>query len=160
VVGFTDPVGARHGFGALLLGYYDPDGKLRYAGRVGTGFNTARLTELRPRFDAIERRSPAAILPKGVSKKGVHWTEPRLVAEVQYSRWTADAILRHASFQGLREDKSPEEVVYDPAKLGKAPHQPDASAASTPSGALPSWTWRSTTPRSRIGFCRISRTGH
>ena len=133
IVGFTEPEGSRHGFGALLLGYYDPDRKLHYAGRVGTGFNSARLTELRPRFDAIERRSPAAILPKGVSKKGVHWTEPRLVAEVQYSRWTADAILRHASFQGLREDKSPEEVVYDPAKLGKAPHPPAASAAAPPS---------------------------
>jgi bifunctional non-homologous end joining protein LigD len=129
IVGFTDPEGSRHGFGALLLGYYDPAGKLRYAGRVGTGFNSARLTELRSRFDALERPTPAVILPKGVSKKGVHWIEPRLVAEIQYSRVTADAILRHASFQGLREDKNPEEVVYDPAKLGKAPHPPAADAA-------------------------------
>src|SRR5205814_10713760 len=107
------------------------DRKLHYAGRVGTGFNSARLTELRPRFDAIERRSPAAILPKGVSKKGVHWTEPRLVAEIQYSRWTADAILRHASFQGLREDKNPEEVVYNPSN----PHPVAADAAVTSSRA-------------------------
>src|SRR6202040_3454628 len=92
---------------------------LRYCGRVGTGFNSARLTELRSRFDDLERPTPAAVLPKGVSKKGVHWIEPRLVAEIQYSRVTADAILRHASFQGLREDKNPEEGVYDPAKLGK-----------------------------------------
>jgi bifunctional non-homologous end joining protein LigD len=120
IVGFTDPEGTRHGFGALLVGYYDPAGKLRYCGRVGTGFNSARLTELRSRFDALERPIAAAVLPKGVSKKGVHWIEPRLVAEIQYSRVTADAILRHASFQGLREDKNPEEVVYDPAKLGKA----------------------------------------
>src|SRR5712671_867924 len=120
IVGFTDPERSRRGFGALLLGYYDPGGKLRYAGRVGTGFDTARLIELRSRFDAIERTTPAVSLPKGVSKKGVHWTEPRIVAEIQYSRVTADAILRHASFQGLREDKNPEEVVYDPAKLGKA----------------------------------------
>jgi len=120
IVGFTDPEGTRHGFGALLAGYYDPAGKLRYCGRVGTGFNSARLTELRSRFDALERPTPAVILPKGVSKKGAHWIEPRLVAEIQYGSVTADAILRHASFLGLREDKNPEEVVYDPAKLGKA----------------------------------------
>jgi bifunctional non-homologous end joining protein LigD len=120
IVGFTDPERSRQGFGALLLGYYDPARNLRYAGRVGTGFDTARLIELRSRFDAIERATAPVTLPKGVSKKGVHWTEPRLVAEIQYSGVTADAILRHASFQGLREDKNPEEVVHDPAKLGKA----------------------------------------
>jgi bifunctional non-homologous end joining protein LigD len=129
IVGFTDPERSRQGFGALLLGYYEPSGQLRYAGRVGTGFDGARLIELRRRLDAVERAAPAVTLPKGVSKKGVHWTEPRLVAEVQYSRWTADAILRHASFQGLREDKNPEEVVVDPAKLGKAPRPPAAGAA-------------------------------
>ena len=120
VVGFTDPSGQRFGFGALLLGYYDPDGKLRYAGRVGTGFDDKRLVELRQRLDALTRATAPVVLPKGVSKKGVHWVEPRLVGQVQYGNWTADAIIRHASFQGLREDKSPEEVVYDPAKLGKA----------------------------------------
>ena len=134
IVGFTDPERSRQGFGALLLGYYDPDGTLRYAGRVGTGFNTAKLTELRSRFDAIEQAKPSVSLPKGVSKKGVHWTKPRLVAEVRYSRITADKILRHASFQGLREDKSPEEVLYDPAKLGKAGAVP-ASPLPSPSRA-------------------------
>src|SRR5207237_4215901 len=120
---------SRQGFGALLLGYYGPDGQLRYAGRVGTGFDMKRLVELRSRFDAIEQTKPTVTFPKGVSKKGVHWTQPRLVAEVQYSSITADKILRHASFQGLREDKSAEEVVYDPVKLGKAPHPPAANAA-------------------------------
>ncbi|MBV9583915.1 MAG: DNA ligase D [Alphaproteobacteria bacterium] len=121
IVGFTDPEGTRHGFGALLLGYYDPDGQLRYAGKVGTGFNSKKLSELKPRLDEIEQSKPSVTLPKGVSKKGVHWTKPRLVGEVQYGVWTADKILRHPSFQGLREDKSPEEVVYDPEKLGKPP---------------------------------------
>jgi bifunctional non-homologous end joining protein LigD len=133
IVGFTDPERSRQGFGALLLGYYDPAGKLRYAGRVGTGFDTARLIELRSRFDAIERATAPVSLPKDVSKKGVHWTAPRLVAEIQYSRVTTDGILRHASFQGLREDKNPEKVVYDPDKLGKAPHPPAADAAGPPS---------------------------
>src|SRR5438105_4913712 len=124
IVGFTDPERSRQGFGALLLGYYGPDGQLRYAGRVGTGFDMKRLVELRSRFDAIEQTKPTVTLPKGDSKKGVHWTKPKLVAEVQYSRITADKILRHASFQGLREDKSAEEVVYDPEKLGKAEAAP------------------------------------
>ena len=132
IVGFTDPERSRQGFGALLLGYYDPDGQLRYAGRVGTGFDMKRLVELRSRFDPIEQTKPTVTLPKGVSKKGVHWTQPRLVAEVQYSSITADKILRHASFQGLREDKSAEEVLYDPAKLGKAPDPQPGRGAPKP----------------------------
>ena len=135
IVGFTDPAGQRHGFGALLLGYYDAEGGLRYAGRCGTGFSDARLAELRPRLEAIERRDLPIVLPKGVSKKGVHWTEPHFVAEVRYAEWTADGILRHPSFQGLREDKSPKEVTY-PVPDGKAPRPADAGAAATPAHLL------------------------
>jgi bifunctional non-homologous end joining protein LigD len=114
VVGFTDPDGSREGFGALLVGYYDLAGELQYAGRVGTGFNTAQLAELHKRLEALARRDAPVVLPKGVSRKGVHWVEPRFVAEVEFSNWTADTILRHAAFQGLREDKDPREVVYEP----------------------------------------------
>ncbi len=136
IVGFTEPSGSRHGFGALLLGYYDTQGMLRYAGRCGTGFNDAQLADLRSRLDAIERPDPPAALPKGVSKKGVHWVAPRLVAEVRYAGLTGESMLRHASFQGLREDKNAEEVVYDPAKHGDAlaqadPHPHTASAADS-----------------------------
>jgi len=112
VVGFTDPSGQRIGFGALLLGYYDPGGALRYAGRVGTGFADSRLVDLKSRLDAVTRPNTPVALPKGVSKKGVHWVEPCLVAQIRYGNVTADGILRHASFEGLREDKSAEEVVY------------------------------------------------
>jgi bifunctional non-homologous end joining protein LigD len=128
VIGFTDPSGQRHGFGALLLGYYDPGGTLHYAGRCGTGFSDALLAKLYSRLVALERRNPAAALPRGVSKKGVHWVEPRLVAQVRYSNWTADAILRHSSFEGLREAKNPEEVVR-PVRDGQDPHPPAAAAA-------------------------------
>ena len=131
IVGFTDPSGQRLGFGALLLAYHDPQGKLRYAGRVGTGFDDKRLLELQSRLHALATSSAPVVLPKGLSKKGVHWVEPRLVAQVRYGNWTADAIIRHASFEGLREDKSPEEVVYDPLKLGKSPHPGSANASAT-----------------------------
>ena len=129
VIGFTEPSGTRHGFGALVLGYYDRDGGLRYAGRVGTGFNDTQLGDLRGRLDALARPKPAAAIPKGVPVKGVHWTEPRLVAEVRFGGWTADSILRHPSFQGLREDKSAEEVVYDMPMGTNDPHPPAARAA-------------------------------
>jgi bifunctional non-homologous end joining protein LigD len=113
VIGFTEPAGRRHGFGALLLGYYDKEGRLTYSGRVGTGFNDSLLSDLGERLQGAEIRERPVALPKGVSAKGVHWTEPRLVAQVRYGGWTADGVLRHPSFEGLREDKSAAEVVYD-----------------------------------------------
>ena len=139
VVGFTDPEGTREGLGALLLGYHDPDGTLRYAGRVGTGFTAAQLGQLRARLDGIAVRKAPIALPKGDSRKGVHWVRPELVAEVEYAGWTGDALIRHATFQGRRDDKAPGDVVYDPAVQAAAapPDPPAAPAASTPAAAVP-----------------------
>jgi len=95
---------------------------LRYAGRVGTGFSAERLADLRKRLDPLVLEDPPVVLPKDAPRKGVHWVRPSLVAEVEFAGWTADAILRHASFQGLREDKSPREVVYDPGNAPDAEH--------------------------------------
>jgi bifunctional non-homologous end joining protein LigD len=117
VIGFTDPEGKREGFGALLAGYHDPSGKLHYAGRVGTGFSAERLADLRKQLDSLVVKDPPVVLPKEAPRKGVHWVRPELVAEVEFAGWTADNILRHASFQGLREDKTPHQVVYDPKEL-------------------------------------------
>jgi bifunctional non-homologous end joining protein LigD len=118
--GFTDPQRSRIGFGALLLGYYDPGGRLVYAGRVGTGFTNQMLRSLHDRLAAIERPSPAfeaGPLPR--SEAGVHWVEPRLVGEVGFSEWTTAGELRHPRFQGLRDDKDPREVVREtPSSAG------------------------------------------
>ena len=103
--GYTEPAGVRTGFGALLLGVNEAEG-LRYAGRVGTGFDERLLRELRRRFDPLRRQSsPFATIPKGTRLSGVHWLEPTLVCEVVFTGWTSDGLLRHPSFKGLREDK-------------------------------------------------------
>jgi bifunctional non-homologous end joining protein LigD len=110
--GYTDPQGARTGFGALLLGYYDRDGQLAYAGKVGTGFDRHTLDSLHATLVTLERDRPPfdrGVLPRS----GVHWVEPSLVGEVGFSEWTTDGQLRHPRFQGLRRDKDPAEVVRE-----------------------------------------------
>ncbi len=119
--GFTDPQGSRSGFGALLLGYYDPDGVLVYAGKVGTGFNEKLLHSLHESMVKLERGSSPfgrGALPR---PRGVHWVEPKLVGEVGFSEWTTAGELRHPRFQGLRDDKDASEVVREtPSSSGEA----------------------------------------
>ena len=110
--GYTDPRGSRVGFGALLLGYYEPDGMLAYAGKVGTGFDQAMLRRLHAELARLEQPGPA-FAPGHLSSRGVHWVQPRLVAQVAFSEWTQDDQLRHPRFQGLRSDKDPAEVVRE-----------------------------------------------
>jgi bifunctional non-homologous end joining protein LigD len=111
--GFTDPEGARSGIGALLVGYHDA-GKLVYAGKVGTGFSHQLLEELRRRLEPIERpASPFTPAPARAWTGPCHWVEPKLVGEVAFSEWTNDGRLRHPSFQGLRADKSPRDVIRE-----------------------------------------------
>jgi bifunctional non-homologous end joining protein LigD len=109
--GFTEPRGSRKGLGALLVGHYE-DGTLVYAGKVGTGYNDALLADLRARLDPLERDDPPferSVLPR----KGVHWVEPTLVAQIGFTEWTTDGRLRHPRFLGLRRDKPPHEVVRE-----------------------------------------------
>ncbi|MES3037850.1 MAG: DNA ligase D [Bdellovibrionota bacterium] len=109
--GYTDPQGARKDFGALLLGVYE-DGRLRYVGRCGTGFNVDSLKEMKKRLRAIAQdESPFQIgKPPG---RGLHWVKPKLVAEVAFSNWTTDKILRVPVFQGLREDKPASQIIME-----------------------------------------------
>jgi DNA ligase D-like protein (predicted ligase) len=113
--GFTDPKGERVGFGALLVGYYE-DGELRYAGKVGTGYDDATLEELRSRMDSLERKTPPFAGGEEISEKGVHWITPELVGEFGFTEWTGDGKLRHPRFIGLRHDKDPEDVVRERPK--------------------------------------------
>jgi bifunctional non-homologous end joining protein LigD len=110
--GFTNPRGARQGFGSLLLGVFDDDYRLTYAGRVGTGFSHSVIRDLAARLSRIERSTSPFVDSRAVgSFAGVHWVRPELVAQVAFSNWTRDHLLRHPSFQGLREDK-PARLVH------------------------------------------------
>lgn len=147
--GFTDPQGSRSGFGALLIGIHDKrGGSLLYSGKVGTGFNDATLKEMHKRLKALEVKAPPFVNPpRGYEAKGAHWIRPELVAEVEFTEWTNDGTLRHPSFQGLREDKDPRDVVRERANPvedvveSKAGAKRQAKAAKTPA--------RKTTPTER-----------
>ncbi|MDG9884188.1 DNA ligase D [Pseudomonas sp. GD04058] len=105
VVGYTEPKGSRAAFGALLLALHD-DGRLRYAGKVGTGFSTETLQSLHRRLQPLEApRPPLDNPPTGAEARGVHWLKPQLLAEVSFAQMTRDGIVRHAVFHGLRNDK-------------------------------------------------------
>jgi ATP-dependent DNA ligase len=114
VAGYTEPKGSREAFGALLLGYHD-GGVFRYGGKVGTGFDRAALQDLLRRMRPLERDTPPFAETKGLPRLGVHWLEPELVGQVGFAEWTSDGQLRHPRFLGLREDKSPAEVVRERA---------------------------------------------
>jgi bifunctional non-homologous end joining protein LigD len=108
--GYTAPKGSRTVLGALLVGYYEGK-RLRYAGKVGTGFDRATLNDLGARLRPLRRDdSPFA---DEVKERSVTWVDPRLVAQIGFSEWTADGRLRHPRYLGLREDKPAEEVVRE-----------------------------------------------
>ena len=110
--GFTEPEGERIGFGALLLGYYEGD-KFRYAGKVGTGFDDKTLKRMHKRMKKIELDSPPFADGEDLPTGRVHWTKPKLVAEIGFEEWTDAGKLRHPRYLGLRDDKDAADVVRE-----------------------------------------------
>jgi bifunctional non-homologous end joining protein LigD len=139
----------RSGFRSIVVGVYPPTGEaetLVYAGRVGTGFDDTDLRELAERFAELERDESPFADPRaargGVAARLVHWVEPELVCEVEFTEWTADGRLRHPSYQGLRGDKRPRDVVREAPVTGGGPEPPpeDEKEARTSRRAAPKAT--------------------
>jgi bifunctional non-homologous end joining protein LigD len=112
ILGWSESDKKSRYFRALLLGVNDEDGKLRYAGKVGTGFSQALQEHLSERMGWIEAEKPAAPVPRAEAR-GAHWMKPELVAEIAFAEFTAEGVVRHASFLGLRGDKKADEVVEE-----------------------------------------------
>lgn len=129
--GYTDPQGSRTGLGSLLLGVHDDDGRLRYAGNVGTGFSQKLLAELHDKLRKLRIEKCPFDNPKAIDKKA-HWVAPQLLAEVSFAEWTQEGRIRHAVFKGLRTDKPPKDIQREkPKPINKAPR-----AAALPPGSV------------------------
>jgi len=127
VGGFTDPQGSRVGLGALLVGYYDPStssgspratsrgdaGDFVFAGKIGTGFDTTLLLDLRRRLDATEIPTSPFTKAIGLPRLRAHWVEPQIVVQVAFMEWTTNGKLRHPRLLGVRFDKNAREVVRE-----------------------------------------------
>ena len=109
--GYTDPAGSRTDFGAVLVGYYE-DGRLLYAGKVGTGYSAETLRDLGARLRALEAPTSPFVEVRP-TPRGTHWTRPELVAQVGFAEWTSDGRLRQPRFLGLSDDKAPADVVRE-----------------------------------------------
>lgn len=145
IVGWTPPAGTRIGFGALMLGAHDADGALRYVSKVGTGFDDRFLREFGERLRAIEVPKPSVERGLNRAPKDAHWVEPRFVGEVAFIEWTSSGDTRHATFRGLREDKSPADITIEkpiPTEVAekKAEQMPPAEATQIEPKAGPAKT--------------------
>ena len=134
VLGWTPPAGSREGIGALQLGYHDPEGRLHYAGGVGTGFTQKELLRLRALLDPLKIAGPDGLLLAGdpIDPSTV-WVRPELVAEVKYTGWSGAGRVRHGVYLGLREDKAAADVVRDVADpdAERSPYSPRTGRVST-----------------------------
>jgi ATP-dependent DNA ligase len=112
VGGFTDPQGGRVGLGALLVGYFEGDDFV-FAGKVGTGFDTRLLLDLRPRLDALEIDKSPFTRAVGLPRVRAHWVRPEIVVHVAFIEWTVHGKLRHSRLLNLRLDKATAEVTKE-----------------------------------------------
>ncbi|HEU4389632.1 MAG TPA: RNA ligase family protein [Blastocatellia bacterium] len=116
VGGFTDPQGKRVGLGALLVGYYEgvsPNREFVFAGKIGTGFDSKLLVELRTRLDRLEIAKPPFTWAVGLPRLRAHWVRPEIVVQVAFIEWTVHGKLRHPRLLGVRYDKAADEVVRE-----------------------------------------------
>jgi bifunctional non-homologous end joining protein LigD len=142
IVGYTEPKGARSGFGALLLGLHDPEsGQLRYAGKVGTGFNEETLRTILDQLKPLEVKEKPDLSnpPTGADARGVHWLRPELLCEVAYAQMTREGIVRHSVFHGMRDDKPAEDITQEEAKPAKTVER-EAPAKKPKASATPAKT--------------------
>ena len=112
VGGFTDPQGSRVGLGALLVGYYEGDDFV-FAGKIGTGFDTKLLLDLRARLDRLEIPKSPFTRATGLPRLRAHWVKPEIVVQVAFIEWTVHGKLRHPRLTGVRYDKAPREVIKE-----------------------------------------------
>ncbi len=112
VGGFTDPQGSRVGLGALLVGYFEGD-DLVFAGKVGTGFDTRMLLDLRAHLDTLEIPASPFTKGDGLPRIRMHWVKPEVVVQVAFIEWTNHGKLRHPRLLGIRMDKAAAEVVRE-----------------------------------------------
>jgi bifunctional non-homologous end joining protein LigD len=131
IAGFVPSSVSDKAIGSLILGYFE-DGKLQYAGRVGTGFTSRLATELFKRLDPMQiETSPFARKLTAEEARQAHFVHPELVAEVEFRSWTAEGVVRHASFRGLREDKQAAEIEREASPGGKRSAAPEPHATVT-----------------------------
>ncbi|ABE30642.1 DNA ligase D [Paraburkholderia xenovorans LB400] len=158
--GYSEPSGSRAAFGALLLGVYDGNGKLQYAGRVGTGFDAALLRSVKKELDAHEtRHMPFAAAPRERSRTPVHWVEPVLVAECNFAEWTSDGIVRQASFVSLRSDKPARQIVKETPRQGAdVQQQTDSVSNDAPTKRAARKTSASAATTSGEGKTRVAKS--
>ncbi len=107
--GYTEPRGSRDGFGSLQLGLYDDQGRLRYAGNVGTGFTRDGIDLLSKKLQGLSTAKCPFVIPPKKHARTSHWVKPKLVAQIRFTEWTDDGVMRHPAFLGLRPDKRPQE---------------------------------------------------
>ena len=134
--GYTDPQGSRSGFGSLLLGTYDKDGKLQYAGNVGSGFNGAVLADLKSKMDSLAAEKSPFVPNKDIDRHA-HWLKPTLVAEVAFGEWTRSGSIRHSVFKGLRKDKKASAITRELPAHMKDKEKPDMDTSPAVQGKLP-----------------------
>jgi bifunctional non-homologous end joining protein LigD len=153
--GYTDPQGSRIGIGSLLLGFYDEEKKLRYAGNVGAGFSDKTLRDLKAQLDKVAAADNPFFKATGIGRK-VHWVKPELVAEVSFGEWTREGHIRHSVFHGLRIDKKAGGIIREkPAHAASSESTPQASLAAKPIPGTPRITHPERVIDPSIGFTKM-----